>query len=58
MPESGDEMPLDKPLDQMKKAELIAYAKKMRLDITYIGQRSAPELIALIREAEARKSGA
>lgn len=46
----------DKPLEQLTKDQLIARAEKMRLGITYIGQRSKPELIRLIREAEARQS--
>lgn len=48
----------DKPLEQLTKDQLIERAEKMRLGITYIGQRSKPELIRLIREAEAQRQSA
>jgi hypothetical protein len=47
-----------KPLEQMSKDELIARAEQLRLGITYIGQRSKPELMRLIREAEGQRQSA
>lgn len=49
---------MSKPLEQMSKPELIARAEQLRLGITYIGQRSKPELIRLIREAESERASA
>lgn len=49
---------MTKPLEQMSKGELIEHANRLGLAITYIGQRSKPELITLIREAEAQRASA
>lgn len=46
----------DKPLDEMTKPELIEYAHRLGLGITYIGQRSKPDILALIRECESQRA--
>lgn len=48
----------DKPLEEMTKAELIRRCRKLRLAITYIGQRDKPELIERIRARERERASA